>query len=278
MTTHLPSVSIVIPAYNEARIIRRCIIAALHQTVAPHEIIVVDNLSTDDTVEVVRDLMGEFPQSGIRLVHQSLHQGIIPTRNYGFNAATGDVIGRIDADSIVDHEWVEAVQTVFADEEVMAATGPVSYHDMPLRKLGLEADNKVRRFVSSLAQDYQFLFGSNMAIRRSAWEAIATEVCYDPDNQMHEDIDMSIHLSQHDLKVVYAPTMVGGMSARRLRDSPKEYRHYVRRFERTYANHAILNPALRVPMVIYLAIYYPLKALQALYDKDGETARINSSQ
>ena len=133
MTTHLPSVSIVIPAYNEARIIRRCIIAALHQTVAPHEIIVVDNLSTDDTVEVVRDLMGEFPQSGIRLVHQSLHQGIIPTRNYGFNAATGDVIGRIDADSIVDHEWVEAVQTVFADEEVMAATGPVSCRVWRLR-------------------------------------------------------------------------------------------------------------------------------------------------
>lgn len=276
MTTTLPSVSIVIPAYNEALSIRRCVEAALNQTVPAHEIIVVDNLSSDDTVRIVQDLMGEFPKGHIRLLHQSLHQGIIPTRNYGFNAATGDVIGRIDADSVIDTEWVEAVQTVFAEETVMAATGPVSYHDMPLKKLGLQADRRIRRFVSTLAQKYQFLFGSNMAIRRAAWDKLATEVCYDPGNQMHEDIDLSIHLSQHGMKAVYAPTMVGGMSARRLRDSPKEYRHYVMRFERTYANHGIMNPALRVPMMIYLAIYYPLRAVQALYDKDGETARINS--
>lgn len=278
MATQLPSVSIVIPAYNEAQIIRRCVTAALAQTVAPHEIIIVDNLSTDETVSVVQDLMGEFPKAGIRLIHQRLHQGIIPARNYGFDAATGDVIGRIDADSIIDSEWVHAVQTVFADETVMAATGPVSYHDMPLKKFGLQADRRVRRLVSSLAQEYQFLFGSNMAIRRSAWEEIARDVCYDPENLMHEDIDLSIHLSDHNLKVVYAPRMVGGMSARRLRDSPKEYRHYVMRFERTYAHHGIMNPRLRVPMMIYLAIYYPLKALQALYDKDGETARITSEK
>lgn len=278
MTTLLPSISIVIPAYNEALSIRRCVEAAVRQTVPAHEIIVVDNLSNDDTVRIVQDLMGEFPQAGIRLLHQSLHQGIIPTRNYGFNAATGDVIGRIDADSVIDEQWVESVQTVFADVAIMAATGPVSYHDMPLKKLGLEADRKIRRIVSKLAQDYQFLFGSNMAIRRSAWEEIAGEVCYDPGNQMHEDIDLSIHLSDHGLKAVYAPTMVGGMSARRLRDSPKEYRHYVMRFERTYANHGIMNPSLRVPMMIYLAIYYPLRAVQSLYDKDGETARINSGK
>lgn len=278
MTTKLPSVSIVIPAYNEALSIRRCVEAALNQTVPALEIIVVDNLSTDETVSIVQDLMGEFPGRGIRLIHQRLDQGIIPTRNYGFNAATGDVIGRIDADSVIDSEWVQSVQTVFIDETVMAATGPVSYHDMPLKKLGLQADRRIRRFVSSLAQQYQFLFGSNMAIRRTAWDAIATEVCYDPGNQMHEDIDLSIHLSEHGMKAVYAPTMVGGMSARRLRDSPKEYRHYVMRFERTYANHGIMNPALRVPMMIYLAIYYPLRAVQALYDKDGETARISSGK
>lgn len=278
MTTQSPSVSIVIPAYNEALSIRRCVMAALEQTIPVHEIIVVDNLSTDDTVSIVQDLMGEFPGRGIRLIQQRLDQGIIPTRNYGFNAATGDVIGRIDADSVIDPEWVQSVQTVFTDASVMAATGPVSYHDMPLRKFGLQADRRIRRFVSKLSQDYQFLFGSNMAIRRTAWEEIATEVCYDPGNQMHEDIDLSIHLSEHGFKVVYAPTMVGGMSARRLRDSPKEYRHYVMRFERTYANHGIMNPALRVPMVIYLTIYYPLKALQALYDKDGETARITSEK
>lgn len=250
---------------------------ALNQRTPAHEIIVVDNRSTDDTAKIIRQLQREFPDGNIRLLHQSKIQGIIPTRNHGFRYATGDVIGRIDADSLIDESWVEAVQEVFCHPEVMAATGPVTYHDMPLKKFGLQADDAVRQLVSRLGSNYQFLFGSNMAIRRTAWRQIASEVCTDETNKMHEDIDLSIHLAQHDLKAIYAPAMVGGMSARRLRDSPKDYRHYVMRFERTYAHHGIMNPVLRVPIPIYLAIYYPLKAIQALYDKDGESARITPS-
>lgn len=276
MTTQLPSVSIVIPAYNEERSIRACVTAALEQSVPAHEIIVVDNRSTDATAAIVEAMQREFPVANIRLLHQNDAQGIIPTRNFGFSHATGDVIGRIDADSIVDAGWVEAVQVVFADPNIMAATGPVSYHDMPLREFGLQADDRVRQFISTLSSRYQFLFGSNMAIRRTAWQHVEGEVCSDEANQMHEDIDLSIHLSQHGLQAVYAPTMVGGMSARRLRDSPKDYRHYVMRFKRTYAHHGIMNPALRAPILIYLAIYYPLKAIQALYDKDGEAAKITA--
>lgn len=278
MTTSRPSVSIVIPAYNEARSIRSCILSALEQSVPAHEIIVVNNRSTDETESIVRGMQHEFPTGNIVLLSQNDIQGIIPTRNAGFDHAMGDVIGRIDADSLIDANWVESVQQVFADPAVMAATGPVTYHDMPLKKFGLQADDAVRQLVSRLGGEYQFLFGSNMALRRSAWKLISHEVCRDASNEMHEDIDLSIHLSMHDMRVTYAPSMVGGMSARRLRDSPKDYRHYVMRFERTYANHRIMNPALRVPMAIYLAIYYPLKAIQALYDKDGETAKISASK
>lgn len=278
MTTQSPSVSIVIPAYNEERSIAQCVLSAIEQSVATHEIIVVDNRSTDATCRIVEDLQKEYPAANIRLVHQFEAQGLIPTRNYGFNHATGDILGRIDADSLLDAGWVETVQSVFAEPKVMAATGPVTYHDMPLKKFGLQADDALRQLVSRLGGDYQFLFGSNMAIRRSAWEQIASEVCRDEADLMHEDIDLSIHLSEHGLKAVYASSMVGGMSARRLRDSPKDYRHYVMRFERTYAHHGVMNPALRVPIPIYLAIYYPLKAVQALYDKDGESAKITASK
>lgn len=276
MATHQPSVSIVIPAYNEERAIRRCVLSALEQSVPAHEIIVVDNRSTDATCEIVEALQRDFPDGNIRLLHQSQIQGLIPTRNFGFEHATGDVIGRIDADSLIGSDWVETVRSVFADSEVMAATGPVTYHDMPLKKFGLQADDALRQLVSRLGGNYQFLFGSNMAIRRSAWAEIASEVCRDEADLMHEDIDLSIHLTKHELKVVYASSMIGGMSARRLRDSPKDYRHYVMRFERTYAHHGIMNPALRVPIAVYLAIYYPLRVVQALYDRDGESARVTA--
>ena len=52
------------------------------------------------------------------------------------------------------------------------------------------------------------------------------------------------------------------MSARRLDDNPREYLNYVGRWERTYDNHGISNPALRAPMVVFSAIYPVLKGVR----------------
>jgi glycosyltransferase involved in cell wall biosynthesis len=115
MTPALPSVSIVIPAYNEEETIRACVLAAIHQTVAASEIIVVDNRSTDDTRDIVARLQAEYPDAPIISFSQDAEQGLIPTRNFGLDRAQGDVIGRIDADSVLEPDWVAQVQRAFAD-------------------------------------------------------------------------------------------------------------------------------------------------------------------
>jgi cellulose synthase/poly-beta-1,6-N-acetylglucosamine synthase-like glycosyltransferase len=260
------SVSIIIPAFNEESVIRQCIYAAVYQSVAPAEIIVVDNRSTDGTADLVRSMQAEYPGVPLLLVSQDAEQGLIPTRNYGFNHATGEILGRIDADSVLEPDWVEQVQKAFTDPEVMACTGPVLYYDMPMRRFGLQADDRMRRFVLKLAKkQYHFLFGSNMAIRRGAWEIISTEVCRDEEDQMHEDIDISVHLADHALRIQYVPEMISGMSARRLEDSPKDYRYYVTRFDRTYNAHKIHRRMLRVPMLIFMTVYYPAKLLRRVH-------------
>lgn len=264
MSTELPTVSIVIPAYNEELRIRACVIAAHLQTVPAKEIIVVDNRSTDSTVAIVESLQHEFPAAPIILLNQNAVQGIIPTRNLGLSAATGDVVGRIDADSVIEPNWVEEVQKAFVDPQVSGATGPVLYYDMPLRRFGLRADDEVRRFVLRLSRKYHFLFGSNMAIRSSVWRDISEEVCLDAADEMHEDIDLSIHLANHSLTVKYVPTMISGMSARRVEDSPHDFSQYVRRFERTYDHHNLRNPLLRAPMLVLFAVYPGAKLMRML--------------
>ncbi|BCI90958.1 hypothetical protein NIIDMKKI_61640 [Mycobacterium kansasii] len=131
-----PSVAIVIPAYNEGRIIGRCLESCIAQTSAPDEIIVVNNKSTDDTLAVVRRYQRRHRQLNIRLLEQNDHQGLIPTRNHGFDHARSDVIGRIDADTVIADDWVATIRRRFANPAVAAATGPVFYHDMPLQRLG----------------------------------------------------------------------------------------------------------------------------------------------
>ncbi len=255
-----------IPAFNEESVIRQCLFAALYQSVPAAEIIVVDNKSTDGTADLVRQVQAEYPDAPLKLLRQDEEQGLIPTRNFGLDRAEGDVLGRIDADSILEPDWVEQVQNAFSDPEVMAATGPVLYYDMPLRRFGLQADDQMRRFVLKLAKkQYHFLFGSNMAVRREAWMVIRNDVCRDETDEMHEDIDISVHLADHALKILYVPEMVSGMSARRLEDSPKDYRYYVTRFDRTYANHKIRKRLLRAPRLIFMGVYYPAKLLRRVH-------------
>lgn len=269
MPTAMPRVSIVIPAYNEQATIHACVLAALHQTAAAHEIIVVDNKSTDETVSTVTALQVAYPDAPLVILHQDEFQGLIPTRNLGLNFATGDVLGRIDADSVLEPNWVEEVQRAFLDDDVAAVTGPVIYYDMPLRRFGHKADDVLRRAVFTVTRDFDLLFGSNMALRSSAWLSIRDDACLDADDEFHEDVDLAIHLHEHDLKVAYVSGMVTGMSARRLDDSPREFYNYVMRFERTYAKHHIRDLALRAPMLVFLTAYPALKVMRELSKPAG---------
>lgn len=263
--TSRPTVSIVIPAYNEEATIRQCLVAAIEQSEPAEEIIVVDNLSTDATRDVVEKMIAAFPDAGIRLVTQDAEQGITPTRNAGFDAATSELIGRIDSDSMVHADWVEQMRHAFvAEPDVAALSGPVDYYDMPMRAFGLHADDSVRKATKKLAGKYVFLFGSNMALRASAWAVVRDQVCPDREDLMHEDLDLSVHLALAGLKVGYAPGMVAGISARRLDTSPRDYLFYVERFERTYRAHDIHDLGALAPMAVLLGIYPALHIQRAI--------------
>lgn len=267
----MPTVSVVIPAYNEQDTIEKCLSSFLHQTVRPLEVIVVDNRSTDETAARVRAFTQEHAEElNVRLLKQFDAQGIIPTRDYGMARAKGDVVGRIDADSTLEDGWVEAVQEGFADPSVAAASGPVVYHDMPAPNVGFRADNQIRSTLDKLAKSHRFLFGSNMAVRRSVWNVIVPHLCEDKEDKMHEDIDIALHLHLEGYKVVYLPDMIGGMSARRLEDSPKDFYRYVMRFENTYKAHNIKSATARIPIFIYLTTYFPTKFLRFIYDGDEQ--------
>ena len=257
-----PTVGIVIPAYNEESTIRACVLAALGQTVPANEIIVVDNMSTDLTSSILAELKATFPDAPLIILRQDAEQGITPTRNMGFDAVTSDVIGRIDSDSVLEPNWVECTMKVFLDSSIDAATGPVIYYDMPLRRYMALADDSARRAISRLVKQYRFLFSTNMALRRSAWEAVRGEICLDADKHMFEDIDLSVHLYDEGFSIVYAPEMVVGMSARRIDDSPKDFLAYVKRFDTTYNHHGLRKRALRIPQWAYLGVYPIAKSLR----------------
>ena len=116
MTDSVPSVSAVVPAFNEEASIGTCVERLLNQTVVPDEVIVVDNNSRDRTAEIARG-------RGARVVAEPT-QGMIPARNRGFNEARCDVIARCDADTRVPPDWIERIRDHFLDPEVDALCLP----------------------------------------------------------------------------------------------------------------------------------------------------------
>lgn len=262
--TNLPTVSVVIPCYNEEAAIAHCLAALAVQEPQAFEVIIVDNNCTDRTVAIANRF------SFVKIVVEK-QQGMTPARNAGMAAATGDVLARIDADTIVQTDWVKAIQTIFSDEAVAAATGPVRYHDMPAKRTGQFFDQEIRAALDSVARDYRFLFGSNMAVRRDVWHSIAPELCND--DALHEDIDIALHIHEKSGLIKYDRSMVAGMSARRLEDKPKDFYKYVMKFERTYDAHNVKSLSARTPIFIYLATYFPMKMLRAVYD--GEKHRFS---
>jgi glycosyltransferase involved in cell wall biosynthesis len=87
-----PAFSVIIPAYNSAATLARAVDSVFAQTWPAHEIIVVDDGSTDDTLQVARGFGDR-----VRVIHQS-NAGVSMARNRGAEAATGDWLAFLDAD------------------------------------------------------------------------------------------------------------------------------------------------------------------------------------
>ncbi|HET7586528.1 MAG TPA: glycosyltransferase [Gammaproteobacteria bacterium] len=93
----MPTISVVIPVWNREEFIGRALESVLRQTYPPHEILVVDDGSTDATAEVVRAYQSQHPC--IQYKHQP-NSGVAVARNTAINAATGEWVAFLDSDDV----------------------------------------------------------------------------------------------------------------------------------------------------------------------------------
>jgi glycosyltransferase involved in cell wall biosynthesis len=183
-----PSASVIVPVYNGAETIAGTLTSLRAQVGAPAtEIIVVDNGSTDATVDVVR----RFP---VRLLHEG-RRGPAAARNRGLEDARGTIVLHCDADCVVTRRWVaDLIAALEGDPNAMIVAGrnecfwPSSGAERYAARSGIfDAEQAVRR------PAFPFAPSLNMAVRREAALAVGG---WDERFSTAEDVDFSHRLLQ----------------------------------------------------------------------------------
>ena len=258
----LARISIVIPVYNEADSLGACLLAISRQRQRAFEVIVVDNNSTDETVAIAQSF------NFVRLLREP-RQGVVHARNRGFDAARGEIIGRIDADTILDADWTEQVQQIMADEAVGAVSGSISYHDLPWQQLTSSVELFFRQRIADGMANQVFLQGANMAIRKTAWSAVRSQLC--SAKGLHEDFDLAVHLHEINAGVVFDRSLHASLSIRRFDGTFASFLPYAIQNPKTYAVHGRTAQRHMYPVIALVIVgYLPIKLLYRSYDPVAE--------
>ena len=204
MTEHrLPFVSVIIPALNEERTIRECLVSLLTMDYPAErrEIMVVDNGSTDRTAEIVKSLPVRYLQEERR--------GASYARNRGIEASNGEILAFTDADCVVTTGWLRELVLGFEGDGIGGVEGEtVAY--LPVTPA---EQYRARRRSSSYLERVNdplspYANTANVAFRREVFQQIGLfDTRFSPAGG--EDVDFSWRfLRETDLKLRHNPRAV----------------------------------------------------------------------
>lgn len=206
-----PAVSVVVPAYNEEKIIQKTLYSLAKQgTKIPFEVVFVDNNCTDNTVKVVGPFSKKFKR--LKIICET-KQGIGSTRESGFKNSESEIIASTDADSLVPQEWISKIFGEFwKDKNLIGVVGTYVF----------ESKSKVFNLVSKgimMFADYihksltgSFAFrGINFAVKKEAWQKAGG---FNIKISALEDVDLSLRVGKLG-KIKYLSNLVVTTSYRR---------------------------------------------------------------
>jgi glycosyltransferase involved in cell wall biosynthesis len=189
-------ISIIVPVYNGGSDFSQCLAALKSSAVPPHEVIVVDDGSTDDSAQQAR-------ASGYRVLSTARpRSGPAKARNIGAHAASGDILFFIDADVCVAPDSVDRVQAAFDHDPALDAVIG-SYDDDPAHRDFLsQYKNLMHAFVHQSAREQASTFWSGCgAIRRQVFlEHSGFDESYG--RPAIEDIELGFRLARASHKMI----------------------------------------------------------------------------
>jgi CMP-N-acetylneuraminic acid synthetase len=178
----MPKISVIIPVHNYGRYLRQAIQSVLSQQFADYDIIIVNDGSTDNTAEVLREFEN---RAGIKLITHRENQGLARSCHEAIQASTGEYVIRLDADDYFDENALLVLSSVLENH---AEVGVV-YPDYFL----ISEEGKILDYVRlpKVAEEVKLLDlpanGAGPMFRRSCYEAVGG---YDLNLRVEDNYDL----------------------------------------------------------------------------------------
>jgi GT2 family glycosyltransferase len=215
-TTSKPySTSVVVVSYNTAAHIEACLLSILELDYPQVEIILVDNGSTDESVELVRK---RFPD--VELVELHDNKGFAGGASVGLYMAGGDIVATVNPDVKLDPDWMAVVvDTLLSDEDIGIVGSKILYPNgktlqhaggvvhYPLATTEHTGRGEPDKGQYNQRMDVQFVTGAALAMRREVGRDLQFfDEAFFP--VFYEDVDLCIRAEKLGLRVLYQPRAV----------------------------------------------------------------------
>jgi glycosyltransferase involved in cell wall biosynthesis len=185
-----PLVTVVVPCYNYAQYLAAAVQSCLDQTLPPHQVIVVDDGSTDDTAAVALRFV-----PNVEYVWKE-NGGLSSARNAGAALATGDFVVFLDADDMLAEDYLERCSATLA-----GVSPDVAYAYTPVRYFGSRSGISRTSPFSLRTLRYGNYVNASAMIRRE----VLTRFSYSEELSSLEDFDFFLTLGEHGLIGVRVP-------------------------------------------------------------------------
>jgi glycosyltransferase involved in cell wall biosynthesis len=208
--TAIPALSVIVPTYNRARVLAKCLRALEAQNggTTEFEVLVSDDGSPDDTCGVVESFIG---RGGLRLRYlQQPNSGANAARNRAARAAQAPLLLFINDDTIATPGMIAehlSGHREYADPRV-AVLGRVTVSpELPHSRLAaLHLDRAFAALTGRTELDWRSFYTCNVSLKKDLLERGGF---FEEGIRYHEDLELSERLSHHGLRVVYRPAALG---------------------------------------------------------------------
>lgn len=195
---HTPLISVIMPVYNTAPFLKEAIESVLNQTEQDFEFIIINDASTDNSIEVIE----QFTDPRIRLIHNEKNLGVTFSLNKLIRVSTGKYIARMDGDDIcLPNRFEEQLKEIKKHPENIVVCSTCLLIDEKGNKVGKWKDDS--KYCSS--KDIRnHLPKNNCIVHPSVFLSrdLLTEYFYDPVQIASEDYDLWLRMSSEGILFV----------------------------------------------------------------------------